>query len=254
MSRVWVGIKRAWRLIWFALGCLVLTVCIFLIWRVSSTGTPDEIATLSSNERLSAVYEEKGEELYMFKQNQDIITRAEYNSGYFAIPEYVFIPDANQLQLVFRYNNSTLEAVAKDKKLDAELDRGKEHFDVSLVIYTDLTPENKDDNEYIDSENVKMLRCTGHLDKKDQTALYNFFRYTFYFDECEESIDLNELLKDETVIAVHAQFYYNGDLEASEVPYSTSPYGALLLYDPSASNLRVELTDDDIEALTSDKE
>ena len=249
MSRVWVAIKRAWKIVWFALGCVVLTVCIFLIWRVSSTGTPDELATLSKNDKLSSLYAEKGEDMYMFKQSQDIITRADYNSGYFSIPEYVFIPDANQLQLVFRYNNSTLEAVAKDKKLDKELDRNKDHFDVSLVFYTDLTPENLDDNGYIDSDNVKKVRCKGHVTGKGQTALYNFYRYTFYFDESEEPIDINELLKDETLIAIHAQFNYNGDMNKDGEEYPKKPYGALLLYDPDMKNLRVELTSDDKKAL-----
>lgn len=249
MSRVWVGIKRAWKLICFAIGCIVLTVCIFMIWRVSSTGTPDSVAVLSVNESLSSLYEEKGEELYMFKQNQDIITRAEYNSGYFAIPEYVFIPGANQLQLVFRYNNSTLDSVAKDKGFAEPLDREGDHFEVSLVIYTDLTPENKNDNDYIDSENVKKVRCKGHVTQKDQTTLYNFYRYTFYFDESEEFIDVKNLLNSNLLIAIHAQIYYKGDLESSETPYEDRPYGALLLYDPSMNNIRVELTDDDIEAL-----
>ena len=249
MSRVWVGIKRVWRLICFALGCVVLTVCIFLIWRVASTDTPDEIAVLSKNDSLSSVYEAKGEELYMFKQKQDIITRAEYNSGYFSIPEYVFIPDANQLQLVFRYNNSTLESVATDKELSEALDRNEDHFDVSLVFYMDLTPENLDDNEYIDSENVKMIRCKGHIENKAQTTLYNFYRYTFYFDESEEPIDINELMKNDSLIAVHAQFHYLGDMNIDGNEYPEKPYGALLLYNPDMKNLRVELTDDDMEAL-----
>ena len=249
MSRVWVAIKRAWKIIWFAIGCVVLTVCIFLIWRVASTGIPDELASLSKNDSLSSLYSQKGEDMYMFKQSQDVITRANYNSGYFSIPEYVFIPDANQLQLVFRYNNSTLESVAKDKKLDKALDRNKEHFDVSLVFYMDLTPENLDDNEYIDSKNIKMIRCKGHVTGSGQTTLYNFYRYTFYFDESEEPIDIKELMEDDALIAIHAQFHYLGDMNIDGKEYPEKPYGALLLFDPDMKNLRVELTSDDKKAL-----
>ena len=249
MSRAWVGIKRAWKLIWFAIGCLVLTVCIFMIWRVSSTGTPDELAVLSKNDSLVALYAKDGENMYMFNQAQDIITRADYNSGYFSIPEYVFIPGANQLQLVFRYNNSTLEEVSKDKGFEGPLSRGYDHFDVSLVIYKDLTPENLEDNKYVDSENVQKIRCKGHVTGKAQTTLYNFYRYTFFFEESEEPIDIKTLMEANDLIAVHAQFHYVGDMNKDGAEYPEKPYGALLLYDPSAENIRVELTSDDEDAL-----
>lgn len=244
MSRVWVVIKRTWKFFGLLCGLAVLAVCAFMIWRVFSTGTPKELDTLSVNDKLLSAYSEQGESLYMFKQNQDIITRADYNSGYFAIPDYAFIPDANQLQLVFRYNNSTLKAVATDKELSEIPDREGDYFDVSIVFYVDLTPDNSEDNEFTNSENVKKIRCRGHVVGKDKTTLYNFYRYTFYFDEAEEPIDLNELMAGNELIAIHAQFYYNEGLD-----YNDSPYGALLLYDPAAKNLTIELTSGDKKAL-----
>ena len=244
MSRVWVGIKRAWKIFGFICSCIVLTVCIFMIWRVSSTGTPKGIDSLSANERLLSVYSEQGDSLYMFKQNQDIITRADYNSGYFAIPDYTFIPDANQLQLVFRYNNSTLKAVATDKALDKIPSRDGDYFDVSIVLYIDLTPDNLDDNEFTSSENIKKIRCKGHIVGKDKTTLYNFYRYSFYFDEADEPIDIKELMAGNSLIAIHAQFYYNDGLD-----YNEAPYGALLLYNPAMDNITVELSANDKKAL-----
>lgn len=244
MSRVWVVIKRTWKLFGLLCGLVVLAVCIFMLWRVFSTGTPKELDRLSPNEKLLSAYSEQGESLYMFKQNQDIITRADYNSGYFAIPEYTFIPDANQLQLVFRYNNSTLKSVATDKGLTEIPDRDGDYFDVSIVFYVDLTPDNLDDNEFTNSENIKKIRCKGHVEGKEQTTLYNFYRYTFYFDEAEEPIDLNELMASGALIAIHAQFYYNEGLD-----YNEAPYGALLLYDPAMKNLQVELSAEDEKAL-----
>ncbi len=244
MSRVWVGIKRAWRVFGFLCGCIVLAVCAFMLWRVFSTGTPKEIDRLSANDRLLSVYSEQGESLYMFKQNQDIITRAEYNSGYFAIPDYTFIPDANQLQLVFRYNNSTLKSLATDKSLEEIPDRDGDYFDVSIMLYIDLTPDNLEDNEFTNSENIKKIRCRGHAVGKDKTTLYNFYRYTFYFDEADEPVDIKELMAGNSLIAIHAQFYYNEGLD-----YNESPYGALLLYDPAMKNITVELSSDDRKAL-----
>lgn len=240
MSRVWVGIKRLWKFFGFLCAIVVLLVCCFMLWRVFSTGTPKEIDRISVNERLLSVYSEQGESIYMFSQHQDIITRAEYNSGYFAIPDYTFIPDANQLQLVFRYNNSTLKSVATDKGLSESLNRDGDYFDVSVVLYIDLTPDNADDNEFTSSENVKKIRCKGHVVGKDKTTLYNFYRYTFYFDEAEEAVDIKELMAGNSLIAIHAQFYYNEDLN-----YDESPYGALLLYDPNMKNIEVELSSND---------
>ena len=244
MSRVWVVIKRAWRIFGFLCGVIVFAVCVFMIWRVFSTGTPKEIDAVTPNEKLLSVYSEQGESLYMFKQNQDIITRAEYNSGYFAIPDYTFIPDANQLQLVFRYNNSTLKELATDKELDEIPDREGDYFDVSLVLYVDLTPDNPDDNEFTNSENIKKIRCKGHIVGKDKTTLYNFYRYAFYFDEADEPVDIKELMAGNSLIAIHAQFYYNEDLD-----YNNAPYGALLLYDPTMKNIKVEFSSNDKKAL-----
>ena len=240
MSRVWVAFKRGGRVFGLVCGCIVFFVCIFMIWRVFSTGTPKNIDKISRNERLLAAYSEQGDSLYMFKQNQDIITRAEYNSGYFSIPDYTFIPDANQLQLVFRYNNSTLKSVASDKGLDKPLAREEEHFDVSVVLYLDQTPDNSDDNEDPNSSNVKEVRCVGKIVAEEKTTLYNFYRYVFEFDNAEEAIDLKELLDSDELIAIHAQFYYNEELD-----YSKAPYGALLLYDPSMKKLTVGLSSAD---------
>ena len=245
MSRVWVAIKRFGRVLGFLCGIVVLAVCAFMLWRVFSTGTPKTIDTVSKNDRLSAVYAEKGEDMVIFKQNQDIITRADYNSGYFAIPDYAFFPESNQLQLVFRYNNSTLKALKKDKGLSEVPDRNGDYFDVSLVLYLDLTPENLEDNEDPDSPNVKKIRCLGHVDAKDKTTLYNFYRYTFYFDECDEPVDISKLMADGSIIAIHAQFYY-----LEELDYSSAPYGALLLYNPADKNLDVPLSSADKKALS----
>ena len=248
MSRVWVVIKRTWKFLGIILGLVVFAICVFMIWRVSSTGTPKEIDVLTKNDKLLAAYSEKGEGLYMFKQNQDIITRADYNEGYFSIPDYTIIPDANQLQLVFRYNNGTLESLAKDKGLPEIPNRDGDYFDVSVVIYIDLTPDNTEDNSDTNSPNIKKIRCKASGEKKAKTTLYNFYRYTFDFDDCdsEEPINIKELIEGNTVIAIHAQFYYNVELD-----YEAAPYGALLLYDPSMKNYTVELSSEDKEALAN---
>ena len=244
MSRAWVILKRAGRLLKFLLICLVLTICIFLLWRVFSTGIPKEIKELDANGKLSAAYAQEGEELYVFNQVYDNITRAERNAGYFGVPEACFIPSANQAQIVFRYNNSTIKALAEDYSLDTVPDRSEELFDVSLVLYIDLTPDNKEDNYDIGSEAVKTVRIPCTSSERASSKLYNFYRYVFDFENGEEPIDLQKLLDSGTLIAVHTQIYYKGDLD-----YSKTAYGALCIYDYRRENEAVKLSKNEKEAL-----
>lgn len=244
MSRVWVIFKRAGRLLKFLLFCLVLTVCILLLWRVFSTGMPKEIKHLSPNEKLNAAYAEQGEELYVFEQGYDDITRAERNAGYFGVSEAQFIPSANQAQIVFRYNNSTIKAVAEDYSLSAIPSREEELFDVSLVVYIDLTPDDQEDNYDIGSESIKAVRVHHTSKERASSQLYNFYRYVFDFENAEEPLDIAELLENGSIIAIHTQIYYKGDLD-----YSETAYGALCIYDYRRDDEKVKLTKDEKKAL-----
>ena len=58
MSRVWVGIKRAGKIFGFLCGLVVLAVCVFMLWRVFSTGTPKELDRLAPNDKLLSAYSE----------------------------------------------------------------------------------------------------------------------------------------------------------------------------------------------------
>lgn len=246
MSRVWVAIKRFGRVLKFLFICLVLAVCVFMVWRIFAGRTPKDVKALLPNEELKAEYTEQGDELYMFKQMYDDITRAEYNEGYFAVPESVFIPDANQAQIVFRYNNSTIRAMAEDYSLTEIPSREEDLFDVSLVLYIDLTPDNPDDNEDVNSEGLKKVRCLPSDSACERTTLHNFYRYSFDFDDAEEEIDIKQLMDEGLLIAVHAEFYYKGDLD-----YGDSPYGALNIYYYQRRNYQVDLTSKDKKALSN---
>ena len=237
MSRAWVVLKRIGKLLKFAFFCIVLSVVIFFAWRVFSTGTPKELKTLTPNGKLCEAYSVKGEELYVFTQRYDPITRADRNAGYFSVPEAVFIPDANQAQIVFRYNNSTIRSVATDYGLEAAPSRDKELFDVTLVLYIDLTPENKEDNYFTDSENVKAIRVHASQKTSGKSTLYNFYRYVFDFESTEENINIAELMENKSLIAVHTQIYYNDDLD-----YEKTAYGAICIYDSRVPNEPVKLT------------
>lgn len=247
MSRAWVILKRIGRLLKFLIICVVITVCVLLLWRVFSTGTPDSIEGLSPNSKLNAAYsaaQKKDKELYVFKQEYDILSRGS-TEGYFAVPESRFIPDANQAQIVFRYNNSTIKYLSEDKKLKSVPEREAELFDVSLVLYIGDKP--KDESKEISKEDstvqaIRIKPSKGAI--RENTSLYNFYKYTFDFENASIPMSLNELLKSEKLLSIHVEVYYKGDLD-----YTKRPYGALCIYDYRHLNKTVELTDDEKDAL-----
>ena len=247
MSRAWVIFKRIGRLLKFLVICIVITVCALLIWRVSSTGMPDAIEGLAPNQKLKEAYsasQKKDKELYVFRQEFDTLSRGK-TEGYFAVPEVKFIPDANQAQIVFRYNNSTVRSLAKDYSLKTVPAREEELFDVSLLIYVGDKPKDTSSDISKDEASLQAIRLKPTKGAtRENTTLYNFYRYTFDFENADTPIDLNELIKSEKLIAIHVQVYYKGDLD-----YSNNPYGALCIYDYRHLPKTVELTDDEKEAL-----
>ncbi len=249
MSRAWIIIKRAFKLLKFALVCLILALCIFMIWRVNSTGAPKTVKYLMPNEELCALYEEKGEDMYMFRQNYDNITRTEERYGYFALPDVVFIPEINQAQILFRYNNSTVHSVASDYELESVPDRHKDMFDLTLVLYIDLTPDNTEDNyskvneDGTPNENIRTLRFKPTDAVCDRTTLYNFYRYTYDLT-AEDGTSLSSLLESGTLISIHTEFYYNGDIN-----YEENAFAALSIYDARRNDIQIKLDSKNKKAL-----
>lgn len=214
-------------------GLAILVMVIFLLWRVYFSGKiPKEMKGLAVNEALAAAYAEKGDDLILQTQEQSTHTRGEGNYGYFAVPQFVFIPEAAQVQVLFRYNNSTLEATERDFALEGELPRGEEIYDVSLLEIKDLTPEDKSDNkdgsESLAERRVQPTDCTVTT-----TALYTYFLYTF-----------DGVTVAEDTLVVYFDIYY-GDAP----DYTASPYGTLRLYHSESEWVAVKLTADDKKAL-----
>lgn len=244
MSRVWVIFKRVGRLLKFLIVCLVITICALLLWRVFTTSTPKEIENIAVNDDMKAAYAQKGDELYVFKQLYDEMTRHERNAGYFGVPEAEFVPDANQGHIVFRYNNSTLREVATDYSLPAIPPRESDLFDVSMVVCVDLTPENKNDNIGEELANFKNVRIKPSSEQSAKNTLYNFKRLVFEFEKGEEPLDLAELLEKDAIIAIYIDVYYKEDLD-----YQKTAYGTLCVYDYRANDIAVKLSGKEKKAL-----
>ncbi|MBE6546139.1 MAG: hypothetical protein E7668_01700 [Ruminococcaceae bacterium] len=242
MSRV----SRGFRITGWVIKCLffatVFSVIAFLLWRVFSSGDPKSMKTITPNEKLCAAYERAGGEPEMFRQEQNMITRGEKNAGYFAVTDCVFIPDANQVQVVVRYNNSTVRALAEDYSLEEIPSREAELFDISLTVATDLTPDTEEDNKGNDPESVAFTRVVPCSVSADTKNLYNYRRLVFDLDEA--GLSLSDLLSEETLLAVYVDIYYQDDIR-----YEEPAYGTLCLYDYLTERESVELEARDRKAI-----
>ena len=221
-----------WRVVKWSISLLLFVICGIILWRVFSSGDPKEVKYLTGNDTLYDAYEEHGNDLVLQYQMQDTITTAEYNRGYFSVTQYVFIPEAKQVQLVFRYNNSTIKYLARDYGLDTIPDKSEELFDVTIVTTTDLTPDNRADNA--NTEQLTMQRYYPSASTRTETSLYTYYR--FVFDNIEITSDM---------LYVFADVYYKGDLD-----YEKRPYGTLCLYDDESPWVSYKLSRSERKMLT----
>ncbi len=225
-------VRRVGRIIKMSFTALLFGVCIILLWRVFSSGDPDSVKSLAPNENLCQAYEEHGDALILQYQLQDSITLAAHNRGYFSITQYVFIPEAKQVQLVFRYNNSTIQHLATDYGLKEIPSKDEHLFEVTLVTTTDKTPDNTEDNADLAALEMQRYHATSY--ERDTTALYTYYRYVF--DGVEITGDM---------LFVDADVYYVEDIQ-----YEEYAYGTLRLYDDQSNWVAYRMTKADRAALT----
>lgn len=201
---------------------LVFGTSLFFIWRAFfSTAIPAEVNGLAVNDTLYAAWQTaraEGKTLTFFSQEQGETTTAEHNYSYFTAKNVTFIQEANQVQLLFRYNNATIRHLTEDYGLTETPDRASDLYDVTLFVAYDLTPDDPTDNDGNNPESVKFVRYHATSSEPAQTLLYNYRRLTF------DGVDMT--VTDNPVLAVYVDVYYVGDLD-----YEKEPYGALCIYD-----------------------
>jgi hypothetical protein len=242
MSRVWKSLKIIGFIIKLLIGLVVAGVIAILAWRVLSSGNPKDLEGLVLNDKLvEAYFSSEDDGLYMFRQEQRSVTSGEENYGYFAITENIFVPEANQVHTLVRYNNSTVRALAEDYSLEEVPSRQDELFDITLVFAIDLTPEDDSDNLANKEGSVEFVRVNATLAGDAEKNIYNFRKLVFDLDE--SGLDLKTLLEEDLLLAVYADFYYVNDID-----YEKTPYGALCLYDYITEDIEVKLTSKDEKA------
>ena len=196
----------------------ILIVNVIMLWRVLFSGDPAKIERLTVNDELRAAYEDG--ELIMERQEQ----RSLSSNGLFAVRQCIFIPEANQIQIVVRYNNSTLRQLKEDCGLENVPDRAEDLFDVSIVKTTDKTPLDITDNtdpEKLNEERYHPSDETVEAYKR----LYSYRRYVF------------ENISYEDAVGMFVDIYYKDDID-----YEETPYGALCIYEDGYPMEEVKLS------------
>jgi len=244
MSRVSRTFKFTGRVIKFLFTLLIIFICVFLFWRVFGSGDPDSMKTLSINDSLYEAYNEADGDLEVFNQGHLTITTAKDNRGYFTLTKTAIIPDANQIQVVLRYNNGTIRHLEQDFALESTPDRSEDLFDVSLFFSVDLTPDNTEDNAIVSENGTRTFRCSSKLVESDTKGLYNYRKFVFDLDECGE--DISALIESGELLAVYADIYY-----VEEMDLDQKAYGTIFVYDYKAKNIDVELSKADIKNFES---
>lgn len=192
---------------------VIALICGILIWRVFfSTKVPGSVDALLPNATLHSAYLQYGDDLTLRYQEQASITRGESNAGYFSVVSCVFIPEAEQVQILFRYNNGTIDHLAEDYNLEAVPDKSEHLFDVTLVRTTDLTPDDASDNTDASTLAKERFQPTDSL--RDETLLYTYYRYVFDGVTVEDLTD-----------GIFVDVYYTGAID-----YSRTAYGTLCIY------------------------
>lgn len=219
--------KYGWRiagLIFKGIGTLFIVGIIGLLaWRIIDRSIdPKVIKTITPNSILCEAYEKNDSSLTIYTQEQNEYTQEERNYGCFANGGTIFIEEADQVQFVLRYNNSTLEHTAN-----------KYFLDEILVIMYDLTPDNDNDNDGSVPEAVRYERVFATDYFAHQKTLYNYRKFTF------DKVNI-----DETVLAIYADIYYVGVLD-----YDTDSYGTLLIYSYEDENEAVKMSAADRRAI-----
>ena len=198
-----------------------------LLFRVFTAGDPASMKTLGVDADTVAAYERalaEGRELEVYYQYYDEmaapVTGTERHV-YFTLTRTRFLPDAEQVQIVLRYNNAMLENLAADYDLPAIPARDEQVFRIALAVH------------YADGREVL---CREADEVRSETKLNYNYRQCFF----------NDLTIDESVGEVRVLIFYGTDSDTEEAAYCS-----FLIYDKESHNLAYELTRQDERALKS---
>ena len=150
-------------------------------------GDPNSMTTIVWNESAKNAYREDPEAFSALSQKQEVFLT---NDGKFWITGVLYLPQARQLQLTIKYNDSTLKALREQMGADLP----EEPFSYSLL----------------DSSGT---RYTDYEFQTERKQNYSYRRLTFY------GVDLTD------VATVYVDIYYS-----EAVDFELPPYASLMTW------------------------
>lgn len=182
----------------------------FFIFRLCSTqDAPESVASVVWNDTTRAAYAAAPDDFQILSQDPvTIIT----DDGRFWISDVVYLPQAKQLQLTIKYNDSTLKYLkeALAKQASTTLDDGT----VQTVSVDDIVlPDEPFDYTLLDNSGNRYAEHTSYAEHHQN---YNYRRLVF------ENVEIPEHA------AFYIDMYYVGAID-----YSAIPYGSLLAWNTS---------------------
>ncbi len=210
---------------------LIIGICTVLLWRVFfSQNPPDGFDEITGNDTLREALAASGT-LTVLEQDQVKYTEGEHNYGYFNLEYCYFFKEADQVQLVLYYNNSTLEHLAEDRGLDSVPPRGESVFSLQLTQILDVTPDGytkAGENDILTEQRV----VTPSACQITTNSLYTFLRYTF------DGVEMDE----DTVVIYLDMCYGEGA--------SAESYGTLRLWHRESETLTREISSSERKIIT----
>ena len=185
----------------------------FFIFRLCSTqDAPESVSSIVWNETARAAYTADPDGFQILKQEPSTIIT---DNGRFWISDVIYLPQAKQLQLTIKYNDSTLKYLKEALVNQMNAQNGEDA--VPLTVDDITLPEEAFDYSVLDNSGN---RYHEHSSISAREQNYNYRRLVF------ENITVPE----------HAAFYIDM-YYVDAVDYSAIPYGSLLAWNTS---LKVE--------------
>ncbi|MBE6670138.1 MAG: hypothetical protein E7601_08040 [Ruminococcaceae bacterium] len=247
-------IGTVWRYSKIALKSLFVLLIIFVygllfVRMCSVDDIPDEFKNIYVNDALIELYNsEGGEEKFIFQ------TLTKYNTdeesyGYFSAASVMLAPEAGQVQVIIKYNISTLEKLKEDYKLSVSIDRNRtDTFEFSLVVKSAVepivegVPEGGETVDYNHESNYTLTRLYPVKTEFLSAGRHNYIRCVF------EGVDLDL----EDTLGVFCDINYKDDIKYKQTDEDGKPLGSfasICVYNYTFRDKVYKFTDADIEAL-----
>ncbi|MBQ6702046.1 MAG: hypothetical protein IJN17_03740 [Clostridia bacterium] len=155
------------KILLYTLRITTLLVFAVLFWRIFSGDSPDSMKKFLWTESSIEQYNKSPEDfkVYHYKHKDNLSAE-----GKFSASEVYFVPSIGQLQVTVRFNNSTLDKVVEEYKLEEKPDK-----DAFVFVLTDHLGNAYTEYSYI----------------SDEKNVYNYRRLVF------EGIDMSKITVDE---------------------------------------------------------